>query len=97
MSGNPYPPNPSGCRYHPRIEHCPLYIASHEAFGDGCFRGLEAACAADRRHETYKAMLAKVQARDPRMVAIVAFNEQASLRRSQTQRNLSLLPGGRPH
>lgn len=67
-----------GCRYHERIAHCPLYVASHDPFGDGCFRGIERRCAASHDPAVYRRMLERVNRRDPETVAVLELRESGA-------------------
>lgn len=58
---------------------------------DGCVRDLAADCEAQRDVRIYTRMLAKVRARDPRMVALCLFNGEHAERREKIERAKQLL------
>lgn len=63
---------------HNDLRFCPLYIAAHEPFGDGCLDGQEGydnGCAVDRGLLNYDAAVKRVRDRDPVMVGQCEWKE----------------------
>ena len=73
---------------HARIQFCPLYVAAHVPNGGGCDDGHihDGRCAVDRGMD-YGCELARIRGKDPRLVAMLAFNEDAAIATAQRARN----------
>ena len=80
----------TGCP-HPDIRFCPLYIAAHIADEGyhGCDDGRldEGGCAVDRTMN-YAEAVERLRIVDPRLVATLAFLEEAEEARQQRNRNM---------
>jgi hypothetical protein len=75
---------------HERIQYCPLYVESHYARGLGCVDDPCGDCLVTRGKMDYAAQVEVVRAVDPRMIAQLAFAEQAAASREQRARNMRL-------
>lgn len=74
---------------HKRIEHCPLYAASHDAklAHMGCLTDLAAPCLVEVE-ASYNVMVEVLRASDPRMVAIMEWRAELEVSREQRARNM---------
>lgn len=83
------PRKPSAPCPHDQAQDCPLYWASHGGTGLGCDDGAagHGGCAADRGLD-YTAALARLQARDPRLVAECTWRREERAARAQRFRNM---------
>ncbi|GLK72588.1 hypothetical protein KHC23_07695 [Ancylobacter dichloromethanicus] len=83
------PRKPSAACPHDQAQDCPLYWASHGAGGLGCDDGelWRGGCAVDRGLD-YTAALARLQSRNPRLVAECAWRREARAARAQGFRNM---------
>lgn len=78
---------------HEHIQYCPLYVIAHDGrhYALTCIRGVDdGPCEVERGKMDYAAAVEQVRRADPRMVAIVAFNEQNHEARAQRARNMRL-------
>jgi hypothetical protein len=76
---------------HNRIQHCPLYVESHNCRQLGCFDGMDKPCKVESGKMDYPKAVAALRAVDAKLVAIVEFNEKAHESRDQISRNMRLL------
>ena len=75
---------------HTDIRFCPLYHASHTAWGTGCDDGKATGwdgCGVSRALD-YGALLAELVKISPQMVALCAFQENAEASKQQRDRNM---------
>jgi hypothetical protein len=75
---------------HDRIEHCPLYVESHNTRLMGCVDDVAEPCVVERGKRKYEKLLANLSVADPRLIAMCRFSEEASKVREQRARNLRL-------
>jgi hypothetical protein len=76
---------------HDRIQHCPLYVESHNCRQLGCVDDVGKPCRVERGKMKYARAVASLRAVDPKLVAITEFNEKAHQSREQISRNMRLL------
>jgi hypothetical protein len=76
---------------HTRIQHCPLYVESHNQRRLGCVDDIAKPCQVERGKIGYERGLRKLRAEYLRLVAICEFNEKAHESREQISRNMRLL------
>ena len=76
---------------HARVQHCPLYVESHNCRQLGCVDDIAKPCRVERGKTTYTKAVKALRAVDPRLVAICEFNENAYESREQISRNMRLL------
>ena len=76
---------------HNRIQHCPLYVESHNCRQLGCVDDLAKPCRVERGKLSYQKGLSKLRAEDAKLVAICEFNEKAHESHEQISRNMRLL------
>lgn len=74
---------------HDRVEHCPLYVAAHEAGGFGCDDGRlqEGGCAVDRGMD-YGSAVARLCRANRELVQECAERESLWLKTEQRNRNM---------
>jgi hypothetical protein len=75
---------------HERIQHCPLYVESHNVRGLGCVDDMEGPCRVERGEMKYAAAVARVRAIDPRLIAQCEWSESNAVRSEQRARNMRL-------
>lgn len=75
---------------HARIQFCPLYVESHHTRGFGCVDDAATPCRVERGKMSYAKAIAQLSGVDARLVATLAFNEDAHRRAAQRARNLRL-------
>lgn len=75
---------------HDNIVHCPLYVAAHDAdlVGLSCFTGKEDVDGCRFKHLDHTAMVERLRARAPRLVAECEFKAEADRIRGQRRRNM---------
>lgn len=74
---------------HADIRFCPLYIAAHMGNGFGCDDGrLDKGTCAVSRSLCYAEAVECLRAAEPRMVATLAFEEEAEAAKQQRARNM---------
>jgi hypothetical protein len=76
---------------HARIQHCPLYVESHNCRQLGCVDDLAKPCRVARGKMRYEKAVANLRAEDARLVAICEFNEKSHESREQISPNMRLL------
>jgi hypothetical protein len=76
---------------HARIQHCPLYVESHNCRQLGCVDDPAKLCLVERGKMKYEKALRNLRAEDARLVAICEFNEKAHESREQISRNMRLM------
>ena len=75
---------------HDKIQHCPLYVESHNCRGLGCVDDLAEPCKVKRGDMKYGPAVAALRAVDPQLVAQCEFAEDSEFRKAQHARNLQL-------
>jgi hypothetical protein len=76
---------------HAHINHCPLYVESHNCRQLGCVDDLAKPCRVERGKMRYEKAVANLRTEDARLIAICEFNEKAHESREQISRNMRLL------
>jgi hypothetical protein len=76
---------------HSRIQHCPLYVESHNQRHLGCVDDMAKPCRVERGKMSYARGVSSRRAEDVRLVAICEFNEKAHEGREQISRNMRSL------
>ena len=76
---------------HIRIQHCPLYVESHNQRHLRCVDDIAKPCRVESGKMSYVKGISTLRAVDGRLVAICEFNEQAHEAREQISRNMRLL------